>query len=84
MELKTLKDIMKPFRNTDKKAEMFEAITKQEAIKWVKELSEEQRYKKGVEIPKEHELFFDSEYYSFEYVIEFIKHFFNLTEEELK
>ena len=67
---------------------------KEEAIKWVKDLKEavwtpsllncEGKYDKWKEHIKPYEDFYDEEYNSFEEVMNWIKHFFNITEEDLK
>ena len=69
-ELKTLKDLVEPFRENDKKAEMFEAIVKQEAIKWIKVIHEDE------EMIEKFDYGTSLDYW--------IREFFNITEEDLK
>lgn len=72
--MKTLKDIIK-IDNLNKLI-ISENLT-QAAIEWVKELDKQIVF-------SEHKDFYDFENENFEQVIGFIKHFFNLTEDDLK
>ena len=83
-ELKTLKDIF-PVHNTDESYQEYDDILRAEAIKWIK------NYQAGIEW---HDNMALKKCISFESSqilnaqlsarIDFIKHFFNITEEELK
>ena len=84
MKLKTLRDI--DFGDSTR---IVENLLRQEAIKWIKELKkyDEQYLPIGMEakIPKKFEEFYDSEFpWSCDPPVEWIKHFFNITKEELK
>ena len=73
MKLKTLKDMGKPVTYTDSTTtwEIIQDNLRQEAIKWVKDMQQN---------PGSHTVYEKTPYET----IEWIKHFFNLTEEDLK
>jgi hypothetical protein len=83
-ELKTLKDIYV-------RGDISRINLKEEAIKWIKELKnalwkeeDMNNYDKWKARIKDFEDYYDEEYNSFIEVINWIKHFFNITEEELQ
>ena len=78
MGLKTLKDILSPDNDWDEtsEAKCGEAV-RQEAIKWVKDFEDKiKNYR-----PNKHTIDWNNDI-SLE-IIRFIKHFFNLTDEEI-
>jgi len=77
-ELKTLKDLQKEY---EWKFDTYNAL-RQEAIKWVKTLEKVEWDEPST--PEEYKNFQCDEFMNYSEVVEFIKHFFNLTEEELK
>jgi hypothetical protein len=79
MELKTLKDILSPDNDWDEtsEAKCGEAV-RQEAIKWIKYIRE--KAEKEMKDFGMNPLVCNS---SSKFAVDFIKHFFNLTDEEI-
>ncbi len=87
-ELKTLKDLNLGYEGHTPEDERIRKKLRTEAIKWMNGM-DKAKFKSGdnYETHKERlkgfEDFYDDEYDSFDEVINFIKHFFNITEEDL-
>lgn len=86
MKLKTLKDFGIYYLRNDANAEYLKNLLKQEAIKYIKELEKE--YFKELKNPNgRNKAFYHEQQLRMTYLnaqIIWIKHFFNITEEDLK